>query len=280
MRWASWASLGLIAVGIDATFIEPFRLRVETARVAVSPQRAGAEPIRIGVLTDLQTNGVTAYERSAVALLMAQHPDIVLLPGDVFQGSAAQFDATRDALRDLFARLAEAPGGVFLVLGDTDGDGQHLWEMLRSTPVRFLVNETTRINVRGRRITIGGTELRYNTSAARGIVEGLEHAAEDDDIRILLAHRPDVVLGLQPQSRIDLVVAGHTHGGQIVVPGFGPLMTLSSVPRAVAAGGFHQLEGNRIYVSRGVGCERNQAPRIRLFCPPEVSLLTVGVKSP
>ena len=280
MRWASWASLGLIAVGIDATFIEPFRLRVETARVAVSPQRAGAEPIRIGVLTDLQTNGVTAYERSAVALLMAQHPDIVLLPGDVFQGSAAQFDATREALRDLFARLAEAPGGVFLVLGDTDGDGQHLWEMLRSTPVRFLVNETTRINVRGRRITIGGTELRYDASARGRSWKASNTPRRTTTSGFCSRNRPDVVLGLQPQSRIDLVVAGHTHGGQIVVPGFGPLMTLSNVPRAVAAGGFHQLEGNRIYVSRGVGCERNEAPRIRLFCPPEVSLLTVGVKSP
>jgi predicted MPP superfamily phosphohydrolase len=50
---------------------------------------------------------------------------------------------------------------------------------------------------------------------------------------------------------------------------------LTHVPRAVAAGGLHVLDGNRIYVSRGVGCERGPAPRIRLFCPPEVSLLTL-----
>ena len=80
---------------------------------------------------------------------------------------------------------------------------------------------------------------------------------------------------LLPQSRIDLVVSGHTHGGQIVVPFFGPIMTLSHVPRSVAAGGLHQIDGNYIYVSRGVGCERMQAPRIRFLCPPEISLLTL-----
>jgi hypothetical protein len=91
--------------------------------------------------------------------------------------------------------------------------------------------------------------------------------------------RPDVALGLRPGSRIDLVVAGHTHGGQVVLPGFGPPMTLSHVPRAVAAGGLHDLGGNAIYVSRGVGCERGQAPRIRFLCPPEVSLLEVGASA-
>jgi uncharacterized protein len=276
-RCAAWASLALIPIGIDATFIEPFRLQVETARVPVAVTREGSEAVRIGVLTDLQTNGVTDYERSAVERLMAQKPDVVLLPGDIFQGNPLQFEETRDALRALFERLAEAPGGVFLVLGDTDGTGEHLRELLQSTPVRFLVNETAQVEIRGRRLTIGGIELRYDSGAAHGLIDHLENDAGDDDVRILLAHRPDTALGLKPKSRIDLVVAGHTHGGQIVVPGFGPPMTLSRVPRAVAAGGLHTIGGNAIYVSRGVGCERNQAPRIRFLCPPEVSLLEVGV---
>ena len=82
-----------------------------------------------------------------------------------------------------------------------------------------------------------------------------------------------MIFDVPPSSRIDLVVAGHTHGGQVVVPGFGPIITLSGVPRAVAAGGLHEMNGNRIYVSRGAGSEQGQAPRIRLFCPPEVSIL-------
>ena len=99
---------------------------------------------------------------------------------------------------------------------------------------------------------------------------------EGRSLRLLVAHRPDVIYTLSPSSRIDLIVAGHTHGGQVVVPGFGPLITLSRIPRAIAAGGLHAMDGNRIYISRGAGSEQGQAPRLRVFCPPEVSILEIG----
>jgi hypothetical protein len=77
------------------------------------------------------------------------------------------------------------------------------------------------------------------------------------------------------RSEIDLVIAGHTHGGQISLPLFGPPVTLSEAPRHVAAGGLHELGGRPIYVSRGVGLERGEAPRVRLGARPEISLLLV-----
>ncbi len=269
------ASLGAIPVGVYATWIEPFRLQLETSRVTVSPRRDGSHVLRIAVLSDLQTVRVTEYERNAVARLMAQRPDIILLPGDVFQGPPKAFEANGPALRELLAQL-DAPGGVFLVLGDVDRGGVLLRELLGSTKVRLLVNETVRFEVGDRRVTIAGVDLDFTTGPARSAVDRMETGSGEGDIRILLAHRPDVVLGLRPNSRIDLVVAGHTHGGQVVVPWFGPPMTLSNVPRTVAAGGLHSLKDNPIYVSRGVGCERGQAPRIRFLCPPEITLLELG----
>jgi predicted MPP superfamily phosphohydrolase len=275
VRNAALASLVAIPIGIDATWIEPFRLRLETTRVAVSPRRDGSDILRIGVLADLQTARVTGYERDAVARLMALKPDIILLPGDVFQGTRQAFEANRAALRDLLGQLS-APGGVYLVLGDFDGGGEHLEEVLRSTRVRLLVDEIVRVDVGDRHVTIAGVELDFATGQAREAMDRLESGIGEGDIRILVAHRPDVALGLRPRSRIDLVVAGHTHGGQVVLPWFGPPMTLSRVPRPVAAGGLHSLAGNATYVSRGVGCERGQAPRIRFLCPPEISLLELG----
>jgi predicted MPP superfamily phosphohydrolase len=134
-----------------------------------------------------------------------------------------------------------------------------------------------RTRVGDRQITIGGIELDYGSAAAARTIDQLETAPGLDDVRLLLTHRPDPVLGLGPATRVDLVVAGHTHGGQVQLPFVGPLMTLTSVPRPVAAGGLHDLgSGRRIYVSRGVGLERGQAPRLRLLCPPEVSLLELG----
>ncbi len=98
----------------------------------------------------------------------------------------------------------------------------------------------------------------------------------DADVRLLVSHKPDVALLIEPDDRIDLVVAGHTHGGQVVIPGFGPPVTLSRVPRRVAAGGLHKVGGQSVYVSRGVGHERGKAPPVRLFCPPEITILTLS----
>jgi uncharacterized protein len=262
-------------VGVYATHVEPFRLQVESARLEVPSRRVGHLPVRVGVISDIQTDRVTDHERRAADALMALRPDVILIPGDVFQGTSERFEAERPALRELFGRL-RAPGGIYLVLGDVDDAGDHLRPICEAAGIRLLVNEAITVEVGDRRVTIGGVELNYRSAGSRALVERLETAPGDDDLRILVAHRPDVALGLEPGSRVDLTVTGHTHGGQIVVPGFGPPLTLSRVPRVVAAGGLHRLDGNAIYVSRGLGHERNQAPRIRFLCPPEVAVVELN----
>lgn len=268
-----------LLIGVYASWIEPFRLQLETARVPLAPARQGKTTIRIGVIADLQTSRITDYERSAFDRLMALRPDLILMPGDLFQGSERDLEANRADLIALLSRLS-APGGVYFVPGDVDQGHYGLEEILQEAGIRLLVNEAIRLKLGDRQVTIGGVELDVGTGQARETVHQLETASEVDDIRILVAHRPDVALGLKRRSRIDLTVAGHTHGGQIVVPGFGPPMTLSKVPRPVAAGGLHSLLENRLYVSRGVGCERGQAPRIRFLCPPEISLLQLSSNPP
>jgi uncharacterized protein len=261
------------AIGVYATFLETRNLRFERASVALPRERAGSQAIRIGVLADIQTNAVTAHEREAVARLMAAKPDLILIPGDIFQGFPSEF---RDALADLreLLRQLHAPGGVFFVFGDCDQRDRTL-ALLEGSDIRILENEIAETRIGDRRIVIGGLELNYATPAAQAAIAGLHARQGDNDVRILLSHRPDSVQSLPPNSRIDLVIAGHTHGGQVQLPGIGPLITLSRVPNTVAAGGLHEMDGNCIYVSRGLGRERGQAPSIRFLCPPEITLLTL-----
>ncbi len=261
-------------LGAYATFVAPFNLKLETASAILAPERSGGVALGIGVLADLQTDRITDHERAAVQQLMAQKPDVIMLAGDLFQGTDEEFDRELPALRELLGQLS-APGGVYCILGNVDQPTQ-VTRALEGTDVRLLLNEIVRTTVRDRQLTIGGLSWPCDSPSATRVVAELESAPGDKDVRVLLAHTPDASYLLTPGSRVDLTVAGHTHGGQIQLPIVGPLLTAChSTPRKVAAGGLHDLEGRRVYVSRGVGHERRQAPRVRFLCPPEVSLVTL-----
>lgn len=260
--------------GAYATFVEPDDLELERTSVALSPARAGDGDVRVAVLADIQTDDVADYDRRAVRRAMELRPDVVLLPGDLFQMSSGRFRRELPELRALVRGL-RAPGGVFVVPGDAD-DPRRLRAVVAGSSMRLLVNETVTTAVRGRRLTIAGIELSWRSPAARRTIRAVEGRPGAADVRILLAHRPDAVYELPPRSRTDLVVAGHTHGGQVKLPLVGPLITKSDVPRDAAGGGLSELDGRRLYVSRGVGVEHGgHAPRIRFMCRPELTLLTL-----
>jgi predicted MPP superfamily phosphohydrolase len=269
-------ALLLAAVGIHSSFLEPWSLRTEAATVAVDPARAGRAELRIGVLADIQCQAVTAHEREAVARIMAAAPDLILIPGDLVQaGSREEWLALVPPMRALLSTLG-APLGVYFVQGNCESVDTAR-ALLHGTGVRLLLDESIELAWRDRRVTLAGIQLRPDAAAAQALLRELG-APGGDDLRILCAHLPDAALALPPGGRVDLVVAGHTHGGQVRLPWVGPLITLSTVPRAVAGGGLHELNGVPIYVSRGIGHEQGDAPRIRFNCPPEVSLLTLATR--
>lgn len=268
---AALAVLSCTAAPLGAwmAWVEPYDLRVETAQLVLPSERVGTSPVRIGVLADLQCDRIGDHERRAVVALLAEKPDLILVPGDIFQGSAEEWAEWREPLLELL-RTVRAPHGVYFVPGDTDGQTA-INTYREQTGWTVMINEVLDVQVRDRRIRIAGLANRGSFDVARD----LERQPGDGDVRIVMSHAPDTVLRLEGDPRIDLVVAGHTHGGQIVVPGFGPPVTLSHVPREIARGGLHRYEGRPIYVSRGVGLERRQAPRVRLLSPPEISIVTL-----
>ena len=276
LRWAGAPFCLLALVGVYGTFIEPKQLVVEEATVEVPAKRLGSSPVRIGVMSDLQFERVGPHERKAVDRLMELRPDVILLPGDYHQGSSEVFREELPEIRNLLGRL-DAPGGVFAVHGDVESPAKAA-ETLRGTGIRLLVNEVASTRVRDRRLTIAGTELQWWRPRVKAFERPFEEAP-GEDLRIFLSHRPDAAYvphrRIDPRDHVDLTVAGHTHGGQIQLPWLGPIATSSNVPDEAAAGGLHVLEGDRpVYVSRGVGAERGQAPLVRIGAPPEISIVT------
>ncbi|MCK6446945.1 MAG: metallophosphoesterase [Planctomycetes bacterium] len=266
-RVAASLGLALAPIGVWATFVEPERLVEERVEVRVDPAIAPSEPLRIAVLADMQSPDVDRHLERAVRMALAFEPHLILLPGDLIQRRDARPEVA-EHFRELLMPLV-APLGTYFVLGNTDHD-ELVLRALQGTPVRLLRNEVATFEFAGRQIAIGGADADRSSAFVRAF-----DRRRETELRILVAHFPDVLLGLDDEPGIHLTVAGHTHGGQVQVPFFGPLLTLSDVPRAVAGGGLHELARRPLYVSRGVGCERICAPKVRFLCPPEVTLLTL-----
>lgn len=270
-RRAALAGAAVLVPAGWASLVEPYALRVERATVHLAGATPAA-PLSVAVVSDLQTTRPGAYERGAIARVLAEHPDLVLVPGDLFHGTAEDYAVARPVLRELLASLSAA-APTFLVCGDCDVRAD-LDALARDSGVELLVNRSAALDVAGRRVVVHGLETRGAPKLALAHME--RRAAEEPDaVHLLLCHHPDAVLLLGPDSHMDLCVSGHTHGGQIVLPFFGPPVTLSRVPRASAAGGLSTVAGHALYVSRGVGMERMWAPRVRFLCPPEVSVLSL-----
>lgn len=262
------AALALALLGVHgyATYYEPYNL--QEPRIVIETARLDA-PLTVVHVTDIQTNHVGAYEERVFARIQAASPDLVLFTGDLLQGlGPAAAERETGKLRALFNRL-EAPLGIYAVPGNVDGRyGGQREEALG--PLQWLHNQTRTLSFEGGAIQLLGLSYPQSQRGARTVIEAWMNEGEQNPLIIAMGHSPNYVLEITDLP-IDLCLAGHTHGGQICMPGFGPLLTLSRVPRAWA-GGFHEIENTRLNTSRGVGVERAEwLPPIRFFCPPDIT---------
>lgn len=270
VRAAICLGLVLAPIGGYATHIEPFWLRIDHHSLAVgAPVGDG---IRIAVLSDLQTTEIGDYENRAIEALIGEEPDIVLIPGDFWQFPAAEFDSRAPQFAGVMQQIGAVVPHVFAVNGNTD-KVEGLEKITEGTGVVVLDNEFVEITIDGARVRILGISFDRDEAGLPGVIDGFLGDGGEPMLRIVLAHRPDEVDRFSAADPVDVIVAGHTHGGQVAIPFFGPLVTLSSVPRSVGAGGLHEIGGHAIYVSTGVGRERLTAPQVRFGVRPSIGVL-------
>ena len=262
-------SFAAVPVGVYATHIEPFWLRVDVVNLAAD---GIGEEVRIGVLADLETTSIGSYENYVVDRLIAFRPDMVVIPGDLHSLNSDRIDEWSPQFTDLIQRLTNAVPFVYLVNGHSDTVSD-LRRIARGTGARVLDNEIETFELKGNVFHIAGISLHDDAyePAARRTAERFA-AGEFPGVRLLLTHEPDAIKLLHGSS-VDLLIAGHTHGGQVAIPLFGPPVTASSVPRHVAAGGLHDLHGTPTYVSTGVGRERGNAPQLRFGVRPSIGII-------
>ena len=193
----------------------------------------------------------------AVNMLMIARPDLVVLGGDyVTWGDRQYIGPSADALGHL-----SAPHGVFGILGNHDDDHQ-MPAALAAKGVEVLKDARTRLTINGESLELVG--IRFWTRKASDIASLTRGAM---GTTILLAHDPRRLTEASALS-IPLVLSGHTHGGQVVLPVIG---AIAAQKFPVVAGVARRGEST-IFVGRGIGTV--YVP-VRLNCPPEVAVLTL-----
>lgn len=258
---------GVAAAGIGAltgTFAHGYlyeRHHIELTRetLHVSGLPSALAGLTIGFLTDLHRSQTVAHEMiaRAVEIVMAERPDIVVLGGDyVTWGDRRYVSPAADALAGL-----SAPHGVFAVLGNHDDD-RDMPAALQAKGFSVLRDARTRLTVRGETLDLAG--IRYWTRKVTDIARVLRGASPTT---ILLAHTPMRLVEAAALA-VPLMLSGHTHGGQIVLPGLGAIAA-REFPIVAGVG---RRDNTAAFVSRGIGTV--YVP-VRLNCPPEAALLTL-----
>ena len=264
----------LLAVYTEAYHHCPYNLQVRTHAVDITHGRPATGTLRILHLSDLQTYAIRPYERKVLAQLVSLQPDLIVFSGDYIQ---SRYRPTRRVAGEGFTKLLRELQlrpryGVYAVQGDVE---QTDWPTLfDGTGIHCLENSSERVKLAGgRTLSLTGLTLTTSRNPKKEDLARLFQSAKSD-YRLVVGHAPDYVNTLPEGLPVDLALAGHTHGGQIVVPGYGPPLILSNIPRNYA-GGLNRYHDVPLHVSRGVGMERGPAPQVRLFCPPEICILEV-----
>jgi predicted MPP superfamily phosphohydrolase len=258
---------GLVATGVGAAtgataygaLYERHQLSITRTVVDVNGLPPGLAGMRIGLLTDIHRSRWVPHEdvARAVTTLMGERPDLIVLGGDyVTWGDRQYVGPAAEALAPL-----TAPHGVFGILGNHDDDHQMPAELGRHG-VQVLKDARTSLSINGASLDLIG--IRFWTRRASDIAALMRGAT---GTTVLLAHDPRRLTEAS-SLHIPLMLSGHTHGGQVVLPGLG---AIAAQKFPIAAGTIRQ-EDTTMFVSRGIG---TVFVPVRINCPPEVAVLTL-----
>jgi predicted MPP superfamily phosphohydrolase len=256
---------GMAAIALYAVVVEPRRLQLRRPTIHHRGLHPDLEGFRIALLSDFHVGRLTPLSviRKAVRRTLQERPDLIALPGDFLDRRPHELEKALRCLRDL-----EAPYGVFAVPGNHDREhfGLDRWREIvaRHDAIHDLANTHLLLRVGDASLCIAGIDdLEAGQPTLR-----LPPVA-DRDLTVLLAHNPDQAeRSRRADDAVDLILSGHTHGGQVRVPAVGPIERKSDIYDH----GLRRRPWTQVYTSRGIG---TTLLPIRLGAPPEVAILTL-----
>ncbi|OGL43346.1 MAG: hypothetical protein A2161_03635 [Candidatus Schekmanbacteria bacterium RBG_13_48_7] len=276
-------SVRILAMGIIQMFMticevwgmvfEPFQIKVTHIEISSEKLQSSVKPVKILHISDIHIERITKREEDIVRLTNELNPDLIVLTGDFINFSYVKDTlAMKDVQR--FLNQLYAPCGMYAVRGTFFVDlPSVIPKLLEDTHVVLLEKEYRKISCNGHTFYIAGLPCNKHPDSDRPELKELLAQIPCDHFVLLLYHSPD--LFPDAAGKVDLYLGGHTHGGQVCIPGIGPLTTSSMYGRKYYAGKYTE-NGTIAYISRGLGMEGLGAPRIRFFCPPELVMISLG----
>lgn len=267
----------ITAVLVYAACIEPNLLRITRHHLHFPNLPASFDGLCVVHLTDIHCFRVGMRERRVARMVNHLSPDLIVCTGDLFDCGRL----TREAC--CWLASLHSGHGVVMTLGNhdvreriSDGAVQRLLEIYG---VKVLRNELIHLQHGQESIDVVGTADPHYGKAD---IEHVLRQLPQESFKIALAHSPDVH-SLLTDSGVDLVLCGHTHGGQVCLPVIGPVLTNTwKTPRRLCSGLSLLNERTRLVVSRGVGIATGLP--FRFFCRPEIVSITlkrsVGTRQP
>jgi predicted MPP superfamily phosphohydrolase len=261
-------------LAIYAYWVEPHRINLvrQTLR---TPKLPPGPPLKLLHLADLHLERITKREEELQRMIRETQPDLILFSGDFLNLS---FTLDPEAWADVRTLIKEwnAPLGVFAVPGSPPVDQPevlpHLLEGFSN--IRCLHGEKVALRHNGREIDLIGMDCTHKPFLDGPKMLSVMESHPPDRFTILLYHTPD----LAPEASaagVDLMLSGHTHGGQVRIPGLGAIYASSLYGKRFEAGRY-LLDRMILYISRGIGMEGMGAPRVRFLCPPEITLWEIS----
>jgi hypothetical protein len=241
---------------------EPFMLSIERQEIFFRRLPRQLDGLRIVHLSDFHYGPLVNPDHLKRAVRAANdlRPDLIALTGDYISQDRAYAAPCAEVIGQLRARH-----GIYAVLGNHDHwtDAALIADLFRAEDVRVLINEGARVDLGGEAFWLAGVD---------DTMVGLEDlplalaGSRDDEFKLLLAHNP-IILRRAARANVDLVLSGHTHGGQVT---WRSEKSRSGRPRRRLLRGLGRRGNTQIYVTRGLG---TVVLPIRYGCPPEISVL-------
>lgn len=266
--------LGLFAAGGAgwSFFVEPGLVMVESISLQLQRLSSAFSGIRIAQISDIHMGGWMNTERlqKVVDLTTAENPDLLLLTGDFLTGHI--FDKSSEQnLQDLIEILSPLAKSIpsFAILGNHDywTNPDAVRDMLRLSGIVDLTNSIFTINRGNEKLHLCGVDDVWEGDVRLDhvIAQLPEYGAA-----ILLAHEPDFADESVATGRFDLQVSGHSHGGQVVIPFYGPPILPYLAQKYPS--GLYKIGSMFQYTNRGIGMIE---PSVRFNCPPEITVFTL-----